>query len=144
MREEVESITLLALFALSNALAALLLRAVGIATDFVFALFLSIFVAGVNATFLLWTVDCVEDRGSLFPCALLLFTIPGLISLYALPKLLPPIRLEDIPWEIVAKASTAGAVVALTALAAVRRSFDYALYAIALLSMLIFAAILSL
>jgi len=139
MREEAVVVMFLGLFALSNALTALLLRAVGVTADFWLALFLSLFIVGTNIGFLFLASNCVEEENSLFPCALILFIVPGLILLFALPMWLPPIRLEGIPWDLIAKVSIAGVAVAL-----VWRSPQYAVYAAALLSMLIFAIIVSL
>jgi len=142
MREEFEVITLLGLFTLSNALTALLLRTVGITVDFWFALFLSLFAVGGNAGFLFLASNCVEEGNALLPCALVLFIVPGLILPFALPMWLPPIRLEDIPWDLIAKASITAASVALAAVAVVRRSPQLAAYAAMLASVLISAIVI--
>jgi len=143
MREELEITTLLALFVLSNALTVLAMRAVGLTLDFWLALVLAFLVVSANAGFLLAAVNCAEEENSLLPCALYLFVIPALAWLAALPKWLPPIRLESVPWHLVAQAALAAASAALAALSAIRRSPKLAVYAAMLASILIFAVVLS-
>jgi len=143
MREEFEVAILLALFVLSNALTVLAMRAVGLSLDFWVALILVFFVVGANAGFLALVANCAEEENSLLPCAFYLFTIPALAWLAALPKWLPPVSLEGVPWRLVAQAAFAAASVALAVLAAVRRSLKLAAYAAMLVSILIFAVVIS-
>jgi len=134
-----EDLVLLGLFALSNALTAFLLRFLGLTVDFWFALFLSLFAVGGNMGFLFLAYRCLDEENSLPCAALVFFIVPGLISLFTSPSWLPPIRLEGIPWDLIAKASIAGAAAVI-----IWRYPQYIIYAVALLSMLIFAIILSL
>jgi len=110
---------------------------------FYLALILAFLVVGANAGFLLVAANCAEGENSLLPCAFYLFTIPALAWLAALPKWLPPLRLESVPWHLVVQAAFAAASVALAAVAVVRRSPQLAVYAAMLTSILIFVVILS-
>jgi len=143
MREEFEIVTALAMFILSNALTVLALKAVGLSLDFWVALILAFLVVGANAGFLALAANCVEEENSLLPCVLYLFTVPALAWLAALPNWLPPVRLENVPWRLVAQTTFAAASVALAVLAAVRRSLKLAVYAAMLTSVLVFAVAIS-
>jgi len=142
MREEHEVTILLTLFVLSNTFTVLAMKAAGLLLDFWTALILAFFVVGANAGFLALVANCAEES-SLFPCALYLFTIPALAWLAVLHNWLPPVRLENVPWRLVAQTTFVAASVALAVLAAIRRSLKLAVYAAMLASILIFAVVIS-